>query len=194
MYKPWDRLCRVIVHFKKSSSTHNVNEVPESTKKQWEIDAKNWNDFIVKYEPRIDFATQELLTDRTAEVKGAVRSSIYDAYDLNKGYANPQADENTLLKDTGKLGGALAKAEIGAEEHIKDYNVSNLNTAINLLHGEKSGALKGLQVASDEAVKTQTAGVAAGMETDSALAKLRSANIGGGVTAIGATAKQFGGK
>lgn len=194
MYKPWDRLCKVFVHFKGGGGGYNVNEVPESTKKQWEIDAKNWNDFIAKYEPRIGFATEKLVTDRTSEMKSAIRSSIYDSYNVNEGYASPQATASTLLKDTGKLGGALAAGDIKAEETMKDYNVNNLNTAINLLHGEKTAALQGLQAASDIAMKSTADTINTAMQTDTALNKLRSANVGAGITATGATAKAWGSK
>ena len=66
-FRPWDILntLKNSVRFKGGGgSDPNPNLISDSTKKQWEIQAKQWNDFVGTYEPRIDYAQGILTKDR----------------------------------------------------------------------------------------------------------------------------------
>ena len=119
-FRPWDLLhSLVVVRYKGSSSDPNPNLLSDSTKKQWEVQAKQWNDFVNTYEPRIDYAQDILTKDTTNDIRGAVRSALFDQYDVNKAFAQPQVNENAILRGTGDLGSKLAKTDIGASEQAK---------------------------------------------------------------------------
>lgn len=183
-FRPWDILSIVknSVRFKGGgSSDPNPNLISESTKKQWEVQAKQWNDFVNTYEPRIDFAQGILTKDTTNDIRGAVRSALFDKYDMNKAFAQPQVNENTILKNTGELGGNLAKSDIGASEQAKDNQVSNLTAALNTLQGSTSSTVQGLNTLSNQAIQSQLSGLKTAYDTSAALSTNKSTALGTGL-------------
>lgn len=181
-FRPWDLLhSLVVVRYKGSSSDPNPNIISDSTKKQWEVQAKQWNDFVNTYEPRIDYAQGILTKDTTNDIRGAVRSALFDKYDVNKAFAQPQVNENTILKNTGELGYNLAKSDIGAREQAKDQNVSNLTSALNTLQGSSTSTVQGLNTLSNQAIQSQLSGLKTSYDTEAAIAKTRGSAIGSGV-------------
>ena len=181
-FRPWDLLhSLVVVRYKGGSSDPNPNIISDSTKKQWEVQAKQWNDFVDKYEPRIDYAQGILTKDTTNDIRGAVRSALFDKYDVNKAFAQPQVNENTILKNTGELGYNLAKSDIGATQQAKDQNVSNLTSALNTLQGSSTSTVQGLNTLSSQAIQSQLSGLKTSYDTEAAIAKTRGSAIGSGV-------------
>ena len=183
-FRPWDILntLKNSVRFKGGGgSDPNPNLISDSTKKQWEVQAKQWNDFVNTYEPRIDYAQGILTKDTTNDIRGAVRSALFDKYDVNKAFAQPQVNENTILKNTGELGYNLAKSDIGAREQAKDQNVSNLTSALNTLQGSSTSTVQGLNTLSNQAIQSQLSGLKTSYDTEAAIAKTRGSAIGSGV-------------
>lgn len=181
-FRPWDLLHNlVVIRYKGGSSDPNPNIISDSTKKQWEVQAKQWNDFVNTYEPRIDYAQNILTEDTTNDIRGAVRSALFDKYDVNKAFAQPQVNENTILKNTGELGYNIAKSDIGATQQAKDQNVSNLTSALNTLQGSTTSTVQGLNTLSNQAIQSQLSGLKTSYDTASSLSSARSGALGTGL-------------
>lgn len=181
-FRPWDLLHNlVVIRYKGSSSDPNPNLISDTTKKQWEVQAKQWNDFVNKYEPRIDYAQNILIEDTTNDIRGAVRSALFDKYDVNKAFAQPQVDQNAILRTTGDMGSNLAKTDIGAKEQGKDMQVSNLTAALNTLQGSSTATVQGLNTMSNQAIQSQLSGLKTSYDTASSLSSARSGALGTGL-------------
>ena len=183
-FRPWDILntLKNSVRFKGGGgSDPNPNLISDSTKKQWEIQAKQWNDFVGTYEPRIDYAQGILTKDTTNDIRSAVRSALFDKYDVNKAFAQPQVNENTILKNTGELGSNLAKSDIGASQQAKDTQVSNLTAALNTLQGSTSSTVQGLNTISNQAIQSQLSGLKTSYDTAEKVGKTTGQAIGTGI-------------
>lgn len=181
-FRPWDLLHNlVVIRYKGSSSDPNPNIISDTTKKQWEVQAKQWNDFVNTYEPRIDYAQNILIEDTTNDIRGAVRSALFDKYDVNKAFAQPQVDQNAILRTTGDMGSNLAKTDIGAKEQGKDMQVSNLTAALNTLQGSSTATVQGLNTMSNQAIQSQLSGLKTSYDTASSLSSARSGALGTGL-------------
>lgn len=184
-FRPWDilNILKNSVRFKGGGgSDPNPNLISDSTKKQWEIQAKLWNDFVGTYEPRIDYAQGILTKDTTNDIRGAVRSALFDKYDVNKAFAQPQVNENTILKNTGEMGHNIAKSDVGASEQAKDTQVSNLTAALNTLQGSTTSTVQGLNTISNQAVQSQLSGLKTSYDTAEKIGKTTGQAIGTGIT------------
>lgn len=191
-FRPWDLLHNlVVVRYKGGSSDPNPNIISDSTKKQWEVQAKQWNDFVNTYEPRIDYAQNILTEDTTNDIRGAVRSALFDKYDVNKAFAQPQVDQNAILRTTGDMGSNLAKTDIGAKEQGKDMQVSNLTAALNTLQGSSTATVQGLNTMSNQAIQSQLSGIKTAFDTNAAISKSQGSAAGVGLLGAAATGMQL---
>lgn len=179
-FRPWDilNLVKNSIRYKNKGSSADPNLLSDSTKKQWEIQAKQWNDFVGTYEPRIDYAQQFLTRDISKDIRGAVRSALFDQYDVNKAFAQPQVNENAILRGTGDLGSKLAKTDIGASEQAKDAQVSNITSALNTLQGATTSTAQGLDTISNQAIQSQMQGIKTNFDTQAKTSAITSGTLG----------------
>ena len=160
MYKPWDRLCRVMVCYKSDGDVKPT--ITEDMRASAEVSAAQWNDYQTRFAP----FEQKFMDDVTRDsgntlntIKGQVNADLQQKVAASGGPTagfDPSRGDGMSVTAVGK---GLSAGFNAAQKGVGDQQVQNLNTVVGMGRGqavEAVGGLSDLAVSSGQTALTRS--------------------------------------
>ena len=178
MYKPWERLCKVHVHFKGTPSNDPI--ITEDMKAEAEVASAEWNRYVTDHLP-MEQKYIASKTDGSAFEKSQLRGQVNaDMAQASKGLGLTGAgmDPSRMLVNdqTGALSGKTAKALTDVTQSAGQREVQELGNLVAMGRGQQTEAMNGISElaasSADAALTEAKADQAARFAGQNATAKL----------------------